>query len=78
MDIMKPHDSGGAFQWMAMGAFLTLLTLKLYGIADIGWRCVFMPLIIYGVLLAITGILVLTMFAILSRHRRDNGKHDEK
>jgi hypothetical protein len=78
MDIMKPHDSGGAFRWMAMGSFLTLLTLKLYGITDIGWRCVFMPLIIYGVFLAITGILVLTMVAILWRHRQDNGEHDEK
>ena len=78
MDCMRPNNGGGAFQWMAMGSFLTLLTLKLYGITDIDWHCVFMPLIIYGVLLAITGILVLTMFAILSRHRRDNGKHDEK
>ena len=78
MDIMKPHDGGRAFRWMAMGSFVTLLTLKLYGITDIGWRCVFMPLIIYGVLLAITGILVLTMMAILWRHRQDNGKQDEK
>jgi heme/copper-type cytochrome/quinol oxidase subunit 2 len=78
MDIMRPHNGGRAFQWMAMGSFLTLLMLKLYGITDIGWRCVFMPLIIYGVLLAITGILVLTMMAIHWRHRRDNGKHDEK
>jgi heme/copper-type cytochrome/quinol oxidase subunit 2 len=78
MDIMKPHDSGGAFRWMAMGSFLTLLMLKLYGIADIDRRCVFMSLIIYGVLLAMTGILVLTMITILWRHRRDNGKHDEK
>ena len=78
MDIMKPYDSGGAFRWMAMGSFLTLLTLKLYGITDIGWRYVFMPLIIYGVLLTITGILVLTMVAILWKHRQDNGKHDEK
>ena len=78
MDCMRPHDDGKAFQWMAIGSFLTLLTLKLYGITDIGWRCVFMPLIIYGVLLAITGILVLTMVAIHWRHRWDNGKHDEK
>jgi heme/copper-type cytochrome/quinol oxidase subunit 2 len=75
---MRPPDDDRAFRWMAMGSFLTLLTLKLYGITDIGWRCVFMPLIIYGVLLVITGILVLTMAAILWRHRRDNGKHDEK
>jgi uncharacterized integral membrane protein len=63
---------------MAMGSFLTLLTLKLSGITDIDWHCVFMPLIIYGVLRAITGILVLTMVAIYWRYRRDNGKHDEK
>ena len=80
MDIMKPYDSGKAFRWMAMGSFLTLLMLKLYGITDIGWRCVFMPLIIYGVLLAITGALIAltSLMAIHWRHRRDNGKHDEK
>ena len=77
MDIMKPHN-GGAFRWMAMGSFLTLLTLKMCGITDIDWHCVFMPLIIYGVLLAITGILVLTMMAILWKNRQDNGKHDGK
>ena len=80
MGIMKPHDSGGAFRWMAMGSFLTLLTLKLSGITDIGWRCVFMPLIIYGVLLVITGTLIAltSLMAMHWKHRRDNGKHDEK
>jgi len=80
MDIMKPHDDGRAFRWMAMGSFLTLLTLKLYGIADIDWRCVFMPLIIYGVLLAITGTLIAltSLMAIHWKNRQDNGKHDEK
>ena len=78
MDCMRPLNDGRAFRWMAMGSFLTLLTLKLCGITDIGWIGVFMPLIIYGVLLAITGILVLTMMAILWWNRRDNGKYDEK
>ena len=78
MDCMRPNNGGRAFQWMAMGSFLTLLSLKLCGITDIDWRCVFMPLIIYGVFLAITGILVLTMVVILWRHRQDNGEHDEK
>jgi hypothetical protein len=75
---MRPPDDSKAFRWMAMGSLLTLLILKLYGITDIDWHCVFMPLIIYGVLLAITGILVLTMIAIHWKNRRDNGKHDEK
>ena len=78
MDCMRPPNDGKAFQWMTMGSFLTLLMLKLYGITGIGWQCVLMPLILYGVLLAITGILVLTMVAILWRHRQDNGEHDEK
>ena len=78
MDCMRPNNGGRAFRWMAMGSFLTLLMLKLYGIAEIDWRCVFMPLIIYGVLLAVMGIFVLTMVAIFWRHRQDNGKHDEK
>ena len=80
MNCMRPPDDGRAFRWMTMGSFLTLLTLKLYGIADIGWRCVFMPLIIYGVLLAITGTLIAltSLMAIHWRHRQDNGEHDEK
>jgi len=80
MDCMRPNNGGRAFQWMAIGSFLTLLMLKLYGITDIGWLCVFMPLIIYGVLLAITGTLIAltSLMAIHWRHRQDNGKHDEK
>ena len=66
------NNSGIAFQWVATGAFLTLLMQKLCGITDIGWLWVFMPLVIYGVLLFVVGILVLTMIAIHWRHRPDN------
>ena len=78
MDSMKSridcfrNNGGIAFQWVAMGSFLTLLMQKLYGIIDIGWLWVFMPLIIYGVFLVIAGMLVLAMIAIPWRNRLDN------
>jgi len=69
-----PNNGGDwAFQWMAMGSFLTLLTLKLCGITDISWLWVFMPLIIYGGLLAIAGILItLVLVTAHWRNRRGN------
>jgi len=72
-----PKNGSRSFQWMAMGSFLTLLMLKLHDITDIGWQWVFMPLIIYGVLLAITGILITLLLVIVHwRNHRDYDGHE--
>ena len=78
MDSMKSridcfrNNGGTAFQWMAMGSFLTLLILKLYGITDIGWLWVFMPLIIYGVFLVIAGMLIALLLVMIHWWKRQD------
>ena len=71
------NNGGSAFQLMAMGSFLTLLMQKLYGITNIGWLWVFMPLIIYGVLLIITGTLIALLLVMVHWGKRQGYGHDE-